>query len=158
MEYNVENQLDLFEFHDSEFALIQFDNDKLIVSVKYLNIHKISLPNPSDYDMEIKNAIITFKNFHITQYKFYSSQNEITDYYEQEAIEKFIEEFDGEYVKHINIFDLGKLDNSIYYIDASGKSTFFAIQFTFDNVTIEWDEYRKKAWYELFKERKIKDD
>ena len=65
MKYNVENQLDLFEFHDSEFSLISFDNDKLIVSVKYLNIHKNSLPNPSDYDMEIENAIITFKKINL---------------------------------------------------------------------------------------------
>jgi len=154
MKYNVENRLDLFEFHDSEFSLISFNNDELIISVKHLNIHKNSNPNPSNYDMEIEDAIITFKGFHMTQCKIHSDYNEINTYYQEEAIEKFKEEFNGEYHKHINIFDLGVLGNSIYYIDADGNSPFFAIQFTFDNVIIEWDKYIKKAWYELFKERK----
>lgn len=151
MKYNVENQLDLFEFHDSEFSLISFDNDKLIVSVKYLNIHKNSLPNPSDYDMEIENAIITFKGFHVTYCKTYSYSNEVNIYYNQEAAEKFKEEFNGDHREHLNIFDLGKLDNSQYYIDANGVSIFFSIHFSYDKVTTEWDEYRKKAWYEPYK-------
>ena len=147
MKYHVENQLDLFEFHDSEFTLIKFDNNELIVSVEYLNIHKNSVPNPSNYDMEIKDAIITFKDFHVTYCKTYSYSNKINIYYEQEATEKF----KGEYSEHINIFDLGKLDDSQYYIDAGGVSIFFSIYFSYDKVTIEWDEYRKKAWYEPYK-------
>ena len=102
--------------------------------------------------MEIKDAIITFKDFHIKYYKAHCLSDENIISYEQEAIEKFKEEFNDEYQKHINIFYLGLLDDSIYYIDADGDSPFFSISFTYNNVTIEWDEYIKKAWYELFKE------
>jgi len=151
MKYNVENQLDLFEFHDSKFTLVSFDNDELIVSVKHLNIHKNSIHNPSDYDMEIKDAIITFKGFHITYYKAHSFLNKISTYYEQKAIEKFKKEFKEKHTNHINIFYLGMIDDSLCHIDADGKSPFFSIEFTYDNVTIEWNEYLKKAWYELYK-------
>ena len=37
MKYRVENQLDLFEFHDSEFSLISFDNKSIAVSVNHLD-------------------------------------------------------------------------------------------------------------------------
>ena len=37
MKYRVENQLDLFQFHDSEFSLISFDNKSIAVSVNHLD-------------------------------------------------------------------------------------------------------------------------
>ena len=36
MKYRVENLLDIFEFHDSDFTLVHFGGEELIVSVKHL--------------------------------------------------------------------------------------------------------------------------
>ena len=33
------------------------------------------------------------------------------------------------------------------YLDAFSKDPFFTICFTFKSVKIEWDEYKKEAWY-----------
>lgn len=65
MKYRVENQLELFEFHDSVFSLISFDKKDLVVSVKHLNIHEDAKDNLHDCDMEINVATISFRNIHI---------------------------------------------------------------------------------------------
>ena len=63
MKFCVENDLSLFEFHDSEFSFVSFDGKDLIVSASMVNIHKDTPQNPSDYDMEIASAQIAFKIF-----------------------------------------------------------------------------------------------
>lgn len=68
MKYRVENLLDIFEFHDSDFTLVHFGGEELIVSVKHLNIHKNTEQNPSEYDMEIECSRITFNGFHVPSY------------------------------------------------------------------------------------------
>ena len=40
MKYRIENQLELFEFHDALFSPVSLDREKLIISAEYLNIHK----------------------------------------------------------------------------------------------------------------------
>ena len=58
MKYRVENNLDLFEFHDAEVSFMSFDNNELTLSAKHLNIHKNTNENPYDDDMEIDFAKI----------------------------------------------------------------------------------------------------
>lgn len=43
MKYHVENNLDLFEFHDADFSFVSFDNNELTLSAKHLNFHMIKL-------------------------------------------------------------------------------------------------------------------
>ena len=40
MKFCVENDLSLFEFHDSEFSFVSFDGKDLVVSASMVNIHK----------------------------------------------------------------------------------------------------------------------
>ena len=56
MKYRVENELDLFEFHDAEFSFISFEKNELVLSAKHLNIHENAAQNPHDCDMEIDLA------------------------------------------------------------------------------------------------------
>ena len=56
MKYCVENDLSIFEFHDSVFSYVSFEGTDLIVSASMVNIHKDTPQNPSDYDMEIASA------------------------------------------------------------------------------------------------------
>ena len=72
MQYRAENNLDLFEFHDSVFSLVSFDGTDLIVSARCLNIHKNTEQNPSDYDMEIDCAEIIFRDFRPQTDDFYT--------------------------------------------------------------------------------------
>ena len=67
MKYCAENQLELFEFHDARLELIRFGGGELVVSAKHLNIHKHTDQNPSDCDMEIACATITFHGVNADQ-------------------------------------------------------------------------------------------
>ena len=44
-------------------------------------------------------------------------------------------------------FDLGVKEGITCFIDAMSKDPFFTICFTFKSVRVEWDEYKKEAWY-----------
>lgn len=155
MKYRIENQLELFEFHDALFSPVSLDREKLIISAEYLNIHKNTQQNPFNYDMEIDRAQITFTNFRALSYKYAST--ETTDCNPpsfpfkiisgQEAQEKIFEELENQ----ITVYDFDSIDGSRYFIDGCGIQAFFVMEFCFDNVIVEWYKYKKKAWYELQK-------
>ena len=69
MKYCVENNLDLFEFHDTDLSFVSFDGNELSLSAKHLNIHKNTDENPCDDDMEIDFAKITFSNFKVLSFE-----------------------------------------------------------------------------------------
>lgn len=159
MKYCVENQLDLFEFHDSVFSFVSFNGEELIISVKYLNIHKDIEQNPSAYDMEIECAKITFRGFRSPSYEPGRKWMIGTDgesypvgpqivYYGQEAESKILEELQNQ----IAVYNFDKKDDTRYYIDGCGLELFFTMEFCFGSVVVEWDEYRRKAWYELHRQ------
>ena len=63
MQYSSANRLQDFEFHDADFSLICWEDDRLTITANYLNIHKDAAPNNADADMEISEARITFCGF-----------------------------------------------------------------------------------------------
>ena len=158
MKYRVENQLDLFEYHDSVFSLVSFDKKDLVVSVKHLNIHKNTKENPHDCDMEISSANIYFQNIHILSfepmraYQLDSDGNWYTDepqiiFTGKDAEEKFISELKNGF--SINCIDIRQFgEHTTIEISTNAPECFFAT-FSFSNVIVEWDSYRRKAWYEL---------
>ncbi len=154
MKYISVNKLSDFEFHDAEFALEVFDNKCLRVKAIHLNIHKDAEQNQHVTDMEISLACITFEEFNLLSYKtgmalaqgedgeFYPTEPQIivTDEY---AHARFLEQLKN----GLTIFDLGEKEPNTYFVDAMSKDPFFTVCFTFKNVSIEWDEYQKQAWY-----------
>lgn len=161
MKYCVENDLSLFEFHDSDFSFVSYDGRDLVVSVQHLNIHKETEQNPADCDMEIDTAQIAFKNFHSATYEPGRTWEVGEDgesypvgprviFSGKEAMERIVEELrNGFAVMHFE-----KEDNGGYSIGGCGVEPYFTIEFDFDCVTVSWDAYKKKAWYELHRQYK----
>lgn len=127
MKYCVENDLNLFEFHDSVFSFVGFDGKDMVISVKHLNIHKCTEQNPSEYDMEIECAQITFQVFHSPTYepgrvweqgsdgKSYPVGPRIV-FSGQEAIDRILEELQN----NLSVYHFEKEDNGIYSIGGCG--------------------------------------
>ncbi|MBQ3597649.1 MAG: hypothetical protein II987_00100 [Clostridia bacterium] len=154
MKYNSVNRLSDFEFHDAWFSLDTFENNCLTVKALCLNIHKDAEQNPYETDMEIANALITFKGFKLQSYEpirgwkqdengnRYSDDPQIVLHGEEAYVCFLLQLKEG-----ITVFDLGATDTSVHFIDAISKDPFFTVRFTFESVVIEWDDYKKEAWY-----------
>ena len=69
MQYSSTNRLQDFEFHDSKLSFISWEDDRLIVSAKHLNVHKYAAPNHAGADMEISEARITFCGFQLREFE-----------------------------------------------------------------------------------------
>lgn len=153
MKYSSLNNLQDFEFHDAFMELISYQNDKLVLSVKHLNIHKATKQNNSDTDMEIALAQITFEGFSVKSFEpakqFKADENSTADdsvilLEGKEAEQRLIAELQ----QGVAVYEFGVFDNELYYINAGGVEPWFASQFLFESVIIQWDNYCKKAWYE----------
>lgn len=158
MKFCVENDLSLFEFHDSAFSFVSFDGSDLVVSASMVNIHKDTPQNPSNNDMEIASAQITFKNFNSATYepgrvwktgedgKSYPVGPRVV-YSGQDGLNRILEELKNE----IMVYHFEE-ENRGYSIGGCGIEPYFTIEFDFDSVVVCWDEYKKKAWYELHRQ------
>ncbi len=155
MKYRSANILKDFEFHDALFELLSFENNILTISCKYLNIHKNTLQNQFDTDMEIVAAKITFKDFRLLSYcsegKLKSDSN--GGYYAEKSEEVFsdavaYEKLLNELKAGVTVLDFGTLDNKNCFIDGIGATPWFSVQFLFDCAAVEWDEFKRPAWYE----------
>ncbi len=154
MRYVSVNKLTDFEFHDAEFTLESFENSRLTVKANYVNIHKNAEQNPHEADMEIDCARIVFTQFQLKSYepgralkqdetgKFYNTEPQII-LSDDVGYSRLLEQLNA----GLTIYDLGIKEENTYFIDAMSKDPFFTILFSFDNVSIEWDEYKKEAWY-----------
>lgn len=160
MKYSVQNDLSIFEFHDSFFSFGCFDGKDLVVSASRVNIRKQTPQNPSDCDMEIASAQITFKNLNAATYEpgrawkmDENGQSYPVDpqviFSGQTAIDRIIEELRNE----ITVFHFVKEDCG-YSLGGCGMEPYFEMKFNFDDVVVCWEEYKKKAWYELHRRYK----
>lgn len=156
MKFCVENDLSLFEFHDATFSFVAFDGRDLIISAEAVSIHKNTTQNPSDVDMELAFAHITFKNFNSATYEpgrswvmgedgQYHPVGPRIIYTHQEAIDKIIAELQ----EGLTVFHFEKEEKEGYSIGGCGNEPYFTIEFGFDSVIVSWNECKKKAWYEL---------
>jgi len=154
MRFISKNKLSDFEFHDAQFALEVFDNNILAVKARYLNIHKDTEQNSFETDMEIESAIITFEKFKLISYE----SRKPLEQYENGALKSnelqlvFMEHsayscFYEQLKAGLTVLDFGVKECDIYFLDAMSKDPVFTVCFTFENVSIEWDEYKKEAWY-----------
>ena len=155
MKFSVKNDLMLFEFHDADFSFVSFDGRDLVISADHVNVHKDTAVNPSEHDMEIEQARITFRGFDAPTYE--PGRAWTTDKYghphpvgpqiiysSQEAMEKII----AELKQGITVYNFDKKDDR-WFVDGCGMEPFFTMEFDFDSVEIAWDICKKKAWYEL---------
>lgn len=158
MKYRLENRLEDFEFHDAYFSLIYADKKKWIVSAKYLNFHKHTEQNSSAFDMEIDCATITCTGVSVLSYKAGGAlvKDVNGNIYRKESV--LLEGTDAEknflyqLEKSFTVLYFGAEENNQYYLDACGVEPFFTVECSFENITVEWEQYSKKAWYELHKQ------
>lgn len=159
MKFCVENDLSIFEFHDSYFNFVSFDGCDLTLSAEHINIHKNTIQNPSNHDMEIGCAQLVFKSFSPSVYepgRVWKTAEDGNSYpvgpqivfTAQDAMERFLAELqNGFTVLHFEEEGCGK-----YSIGGIGLEPYFTIEFSFDHVVVCWDEYKTKAWYELHRQ------
>ena len=142
VKYSSVNKLSDFYFEDAIMKLVNYSDNVLVVDVKYLNISKFASQNPEKFDMEISLARITFTDFYVKTFKMEEPPMIIEG---KEAEEKFISE-----IKYgMDIYDnFEATENASYRIEGSAIDPFFIVDISFDSITVEWDEYRKKSWYE----------
>ena len=156
MKYASKNIFTDFEFHDAYFKFENFENDILTFSAKLLNIHKNTEQNPSNTDMQIELAKITFHNFQIKSYEPGRGgwkQDENGNWYTDEPRMIFEGESAKEKMLHelqygTTVFEFGTQENGNHYFGGAGDEPWFKVQYSSDSVTIEWDAYKKPAWYE----------
>ncbi len=153
LKYISNNRLFDFEFHDAVLTLESYIENRLIVHADFLNIHKDAEQNPFGTDMEITSARLSFENCTIKSYELlralkqdengqlYSDEPQII-YSGDEGRKHFIEQLE----KGITVFDFGKKDEETFYLDISSEPC-FTVCFSFEDVLIEWDDYKKPAWY-----------
>ena len=158
MKYCVKNDLSIFDFHDSIFSLISYDGTSLVISAENVNVHKSTFQNPSDYDMEITSAQITFQNFNSATYEPGREWKTDEDgksspvgpqiiFCDKEAIDRILEELQ----QKLTVYYFER-EECGYSIGGFGIEPYFEIRFAVDGVTVSWDEYKKKAWYELHRQ------
>lgn len=160
MQYCSTNRLQDFEFHDSELSFVSWKDNRLIVSAKYLNVHKDAAPNNSGTDMEISEARITFYGFELKEFepsRTWKTDKNGKSYTDDPliihtgAVARSM--FENELKNSITVMGI-VLENDIYELGALGIDPYFSVRFLFSDVEIEWDDYRKKAWYELHRQYK----
>lgn len=158
MKYRLENRPEDFEFHDALFSLVHTDDKKWVISAKYLNIHKNTEQNPTEFDMEIDEATITFTDVSVSVYKAdgdlvkdingNTRKEECILLKGTDAKNKFLAILE----EPIIVLYFGTGDNALYTLEGCGTESFFTVEFNFENIIVEWNGYCKKAWYELQKQ------
>ncbi len=154
MQYSSVNRLGDFEFHDAELSLLSWEDDRLAVCAKYLNMHKDATPDHADADMEIAKAIITFCGFDLKEFepsrvwKRDEHGNAYTDdplFIHTGALAQSMLKIELQHT--VTVMGIAYVDGT-YDLGACGIDPYFSARFTFLDVRIEWDSYRQKAWYE----------
>lgn len=142
-----------FEFHDAVFELVNLQDGNLTVHATELNIHQSAPQNDHQTDMEIDLARITFRDFRAVSFEpgqdwkrdalghSYPVGPQIV-YEDAQAEEHLLHELRNP----MTVFEFAQED-SLLRIDGCGDEPWFTAQFACSGVTIEWDEYRRPAWY-----------
>ena len=152
MGYRSVDQLEQFEFHDSDWKLNSRDGDAVAFAVENLNIHKDTEQNGEEWDMELSPARMTFRGFRLICFE--PGRTWTTDetgksvpvgprvlYTGEEGMDLLAKE-------SFQVFHL-KREGDHWEIGCCGVEPYFTVEFDFDSVEITWDSYEKKAWYEL---------
>ena len=154
MKYTSVNELSNFEFHDAKFFLDIFDKKCLKIKADFLNIHKDAEQNPHGVDMEISVATITFEGFDLISYEPIRgyTQNENGELYTTDPYIAFMgDSARSNLLKRLEegftVFDFAIECDDVHFIDGIANDPFFTVRFTYKNIIIEWDEYKKEAWY-----------
>ena len=156
MRYRSINSLRDFEFHDAVWTLVSHRDSSLAGDVKYLNIHQDAGQNPFDCDMEIENARITLTGFRAIVHKQVflevidpSGVRHSADPPILSEGQQVLEALLNEMKDNMTFYSLCETGDEQWIIEGCGESLFFEAHIAFESVSVEWDTYRRPAWYVL---------
>lgn len=155
MKYQSIDHLQDFEFHDAALKNGQIIGNTFTATLRILNIHKDTPQNNSDRDLEIKEAKITFYDFHLLTFEYgrtwYEDENG-NSYTDEPQITHAGDEAHAlltEELKHgLTLYSLSHTLPNTCIFDATGVSPYFTFSFSFEHVIVEWDAYCNIAWYD----------
>ena len=153
------NDLDIFEFHDAKLKLTRYamNSRYLYLSVNHLNVKKNTEQNPTDSDMEIKEAHVTFSNFYMnylrtkTRYQpnekgdFVPIEVSETTLFEDEALHYFFDRLKEK--RELTVLELKRSKNGKYFMFLDAEPGRFEMEFTISSAHVTWDE---EGWYEQY--------
>lgn len=156
MRYRSTDSLHDFEFHDAVWTLVSDADNSLVGDVRHLNIHHGTPQNTTDCDMEIGSARITLTHFRVIAYRRVFP--EIIDasglrhpadppvvYEGETASEALLKEMAGA----VTFYSFRADADGQWLMEGCGVSEFFEARITFESACVEWDTYRRLAWYVL---------
>ncbi len=154
MKYHCVDRLLDFEFHDSWWKLIRWNEDELVVGAEFLNVHRNALPEPTEKDMELEQAQIIIRG--VTVRSFEPGQAWVTDGDGTMRTEDPQVTYTGGAAQALLMSELrsGITIHSLFAsgagisIEAGGMQPFFTACLTCGQTEIAWDGFRKPAWYE----------
>jgi hypothetical protein len=159
MKFICDNELEIFEFHDVQANNISFEDNTLEMQLFHLNIHKKTVYNPADFDMEITQAIIKFNDCVVDSFepdrswKFDENGQLYTDDPKQIYTGEIARAYFSRNFEHglIILFFKALVSNGMYKatMETIGEDPYFIVEFSFRSSEIQWDSYVNKAWYEL---------
>jgi len=156
MRFQSINRLRDFEFHDSMWSLADCDSASFAFDVTALNLHQDAPQNPESCDMEIETARVSFMGFRLAAYEpgvawttdasgKSCPTESLKSYTGDEAIALFLRE-----AKHgIWAYALAQADSGEWVLSGCGEKPYFEVRFSFGQALIEWDAFRRPAWYVL---------
>lgn len=112
------------------------------MSVKHLNIHKDTSQNDSGSDMELADAVMTISGISIQAYEPDDGAEILTGDTAEAMLLRDLK-------SKLCVLSLEEEEAGQIVMDGIGDSPYFVVRIAYDSVRIEWDAYRKKAWYEL---------
>lgn len=160
MNYCVKNDLSLFDFHDADLSFVSYDGTDLCISAKHMNIHKHTPQNPADFNQEIDTAQITFHDLSGIAYdpgRIWKTGEDgisrpvgpVIIYSGEEAMDKLLDDLQVRvslsFLECENSFDIS-------FGGFSDIEPWLGIDFHCSCITVCWENYKKKAWYELHKQ------
>jgi len=153
MKYRSINNFQDFEFHDCVFSLISWENDRLTISAKHLNIHETAEQNTFGSDMEIDEAHIIFYGFQLNEFEpsrnWYQDANGNLQTNEPLIIYKGTKArsmFENELLNSFVVIGIAVTDGE-YELGAIGIDPYFSARFIISDIEILWDNYIGPSWY-----------
>ncbi len=156
MRYQSVNRLRDFVFHDAEWTLVSHNGKSLVGDVKYLNVHQDAEQNTADCDMEIESARITLTGCRVIACQ--SVCPEIVDAggvrhpAEQPVVcegEKAAESLLNEMKNGMTFYSFEEEEDGSWRLAGCGETPVFKAKIAFESALVEWDSFRRPAWYVL---------
>lgn len=148
-----------FEFHDSRLRLLSWDCWKLVVRAECLIVRGDAAPNHAGMDKEIDEARLTFTGFQLNEWRW----DEIKTAADGVLLcimppvlyqgEKAHTAFEQALKSGLTVLSLTR-DREEYELEAivGGIRPYATVRFCCSSIEMEWEDFHKKAWYELKKQ------